>query len=157
MLNSFWDTCKGQADHDWPRQKRTMLSRPDRWPQSISSNLMWMSEYFWWGKYCLAICHCALYHLFFSFQICEHLLVPVKVSFQRQTHSSCCSAHWYVKRVILLLHTLFTWLHNAGAKNSFTYLTALLTPDRRKKDGGIRNEEGRHNVCSIVVLKWHER
>lgn len=29
--------------------------------------------------------------------------------------------------------TLFTWLHKAGAKKSFTYLTALLTPSKKKK------------------------
>ena len=71
--------------------------------------------------------------------------MPVRVSFQRQTHSSCCG-----KRVILLFHTLFTWLHNAGAKNSFIYLTALLTPDRMKRNGGIGNEEDRHRMYSSV-------
>lgn len=89
-----------------------------------------------------------------SFDFCEHLSVPAQVRVQSQTHSPCCGTHTPVcKRVVPLFNTVFTWLHKAGAKNSFTYLTALLTPNRRKKDGAIRNEEPRNRTVqdSTVV------
>lgn len=61
-----------------------------------------------------------------------------------------CTLVW--TRVILSFHTLFTWLHKAGAKNSFTYLTALLTPNRRK-----RVEELERKTEHIVLLKLKKK
>lgn len=68
-------------------------------------------------------------------QICDHPLLLV-------SHSSCCGPH-------TCYSTPFTWLHSAGAKNSFTYLTALLTPNRRKKDGGMRKTRSQRISRSV--------
>lgn len=60
-----------------------------------------------------------------------------------------CTLIW--KRVTLSFHTLFTWLHKAGAKNSFTYLTALLTPNRRKRLEEL--EKKKEDIEHIGLLK----
>lgn len=64
--------------------------------------------------------------------ICDRLLMPIMVSGQKKTHTSCIRE---IRVEMLLIPTAvishdFTWLHKAGAKNSLTYLTALFTPDR---------------------------
>lgn len=152
MVNCFWDTCKEQADHDWLRQKKTMQSRRDRWPQSIQFYETVCEQSV--VKYNLPSDYFAL--LFFSFIlrsviIClcpTRLVSKAKLIFHAAVHG----------RVTLLLHTLFTWLHNAGAKKSFIYLTALLTPNRRERDVGIRNEAVKDEEREQnVERKWHIR
>lgn len=53
----------------------------------------------------------------------------------------------------------FTWLHKAGAKNSFTYFTALFTPDKgeekrqMRQDGKTKKELGRVYSDGCTLLK----
>lgn len=56
----------------------------------------------------------------------------------------------------VLLHTSFTWLHNAGAKNSLIYLTALFTPTRRNRNERLERKE-EVNTDLMYVLKCPQR